>query len=204
MKKYVVYILVCLIGFFIAKRIYKSEEKTNLHEDIQIVIHSINNISKLVVSEGYFSEIYNFKDAKKYFYDTFEFEKSAIVTVNAKVQVMFDLEKMVVEVDSLDKQIKIKYIPKEEVVIIPEVKYFDLQQSTFNTFSKEELNSINQKSIKKIQETVEVSKLRSSARLRLMEELTKIYQLSAILGWEVVDETDTKLLDNFFIEKAKF
>lgn len=204
MKKYAVYILVCLIGFLIAKSIYKSEEKANISEDIQIVLHGIHNISKLVVSEGYFSQIYNFKDAKKYFYDTFEFEKSAIITVNAKVQVQFDLEKMVVEVDSLHKKIKIKYIPKEEVIIIPEVKYFDLQQSTFNTFSKEELNTIHQKSIKKIKETVEVSKIRTNAKNRLLEELSKIYQLSAILGWEVVDETEDKFLDNYYTEKPKF
>ncbi len=204
MKKYVVYIVVCLIGFFIAKRIYKSEEKTNLHEDIQIVMQSIDNVSKLVVSEGYFSEIYNFKDAKKYFYDTFEFEKSAIVTVNAKVQVLFDLKKMNVEIDSIHKKIKIKYIPKEEIVIIPDVKYFDLQQSTFNSFTKEELNAINKKSIQKIKETVDVSKLRNTAKERLLEELTKIYQLSAILGWEVIDETEDQFLENFYTEKPKF
>jgi hypothetical protein len=158
----------------------------------------------LVVSEGYFSEIYNFKDAKKYFYDTFEFEKSAIVTVNAKVQVLFDLKKMVVEIDSIHKKINIKYIPKEEIVIIPDVKYFDLQQSTFNSFTKEELNAINKKSIQKIKETVDVSKLRNTAKERLLEELTKIYQLSAILGWEVIDETEDQFLENFYTEKPKF
>ncbi len=203
MKKYVVYVIVCLIGFFIAKSIYKSEKKTT-NEDIQIVIQSIKNVSKLVVTEGTFSEVYSYKDAKKYLYDTFEFSKSAIVTVNAKVQVMFDLEKMDIEVDSINKKILIKYIPKEEISITPEIKYFDLQQSTFNSFSKEELNSINKKSIEKIKQTAEVSELKQNAKKRLIIELSKIYQLSAILGWEVVDETEEQLLDNFFIEKPKF
>lgn len=204
MKKYVIYILVCLFGFFIAKWMYKSESKSDNSEDIQIVMHGIKNISKLVVSEGTFSEVYSYKDAKKYFYDTFEFNKSVIVTVNASVQVMFDLEKMIVEIDSLEKKIRIKYIPEEEIVINPDIKYFDIQQSTFNTFTKEELNRINQKSILKIKETAEVSTLKKNAKERLIAELLKIYQLSAILGWEVVDDTETQLLDDFFIEKPKF
>ena len=203
MKKYVGYAIVCLIGFFIAKNIYKSEIKAT-NEDIQIVMQSIKNISKLVVTEGTFSEVYSYKDAKKYFYDTFEFNKSAIVTVNAKVQVMFDLEKMIFEIDSVNKKILIKYIPKEEIIITPEVKYFDLQQSTFNSFSKEELNSINKKSIEKIKQTAEVSELKQNAKKRLIIELSKIYQLSAILGWEVVDKTEEQLLDNYIEYKPKF
>lgn len=204
MKKIGIYILVCLIGFFSAKWMYKNERKAETNEDIQIVIQSINNISKLVVTEGVFSEVYSYKNEKKYFYDTFEFNKSAIVTVNARVQVLFDLEKMEIEIDSIHKRIKIRSIPKEEIVIIPDVKYFDIQQSTFNSFSKEELNSINKKSIEKIKQTAELSELKKNAKKRLIIELSKIYQLSAILGWEVVDETEEQLLDNFFIEKAKF
>ncbi len=204
MKKIGIYILVCLIGFFIAKWMYKNERKAETNEDIQIVIQSINNISKLVVTEGVFSEVYSYKNEKKYFYDTFEFNKSAIVTVNARVQVLFDLEKMEIEIDSTNKRIKIRSIPIEEVVIIPDIKYFDIQQSTFNSFSKEELNSINKKSIEKIKQTAEVSELKKNAKKRLIIELSKIYQLSAILGWEVVDETEEQLLDDFFMEKAKF
>ncbi len=111
---------------------------------------------------------------------------------------------MDVEIDSIHKKIRIKSIPKEEIVIIPDIKYFDIQQSTFNSFSKEELNGINKKSITKIKQTAEVSKLKENAKKRLIIELSKIYQLSAILGWEVVDETEEQLLDDFFIEKPKF
>ena len=182
----------------------KSERKAETNEDIQIVVQSIQNISKLVVTEGVFSEVYSYKNAKKYFYDTFEFNKSVIVTVNAKVQVLFDLEKMDVEIDSIHKKILIKKIPKEEIVIIPDIKYFDIQQSSFNSFSKDELNNINKKSIEKIKQTAEVSELKRNAKKRLIIELSKIYQLSAILGWEVVDETEEQLLDNIFMVNPKF
>ena len=204
MKEIIKYGFFLLVGVLIAQLWFKKKENNFQKEETQVILHGIENMSKLIVSEGTFSEVYNYQNLKKYFYDTFEFKKSAIVTVNAKVQVSFDLSKMEVEVDSIRRKIIIKDIPQEEVTVIPDVKYFDLQQSTFNTFTKEELNQINRKSIEKIKETVEVTRLQANAKERLIEELSKIYQLSAILGWEVVDETNSKLLDSFVEQKPQF
>jgi len=197
MKKAVVYLAFILLGVFLANWWFSKKENTYQKEETQVIVHSIKNMSKLIVSEGIFSEIYNYEQSKKYFYDTFEFKKSAIITVNAKVQVSFDLKKMEIEVDSVKRKIIIKKIPKEEITIVPDVKYFDLQQSTFNTFTKEELNNINKSSIRKIKETAEVTYLQIDAKERLIEELSNIYKLSSILGWEVVDETNSSLLDKF-------
>lgn len=204
MKEIIKYGFFLLVGVLIAQLWFKKKENNFQKEETQVILHGIENMSKLIVSEGTFSEVYNYQNLKKYFYDTFEFKKSAIVTVNAKVQVSFDLSKMEVEVDSIRRKIIIKDIPQEEVTVIPDVKYFDLQQSTFNTFTKEELNQINRKSIEKIKETVEVTRLQANAKERLIEELSKIYQLSAILGWEVVDETNSKFLDSFVEQKPQF
>ena len=197
MKKAAIYLAFVLLGVVITNWWFSKKENTFQKEETQVIVHSIKNMSKLIVSEGVFSEIYNDEQSKKYFYDTFEFKKSAIITVKAKVQVSFDLKEMEIEVDSVRRKIIIKKIPKEEITIIPDVKYFDLQQSTFNTFSKEELNSINKSSIRKIKETAEVTYLQIDAKERLIEELSNIYKLSSILGWEVVDKTNSSLLDKF-------
>ena len=190
------YILVFLVGFLIAKYWYQKEDNYQQKEEIRVVLNSIENMSKLVVSSGNFSEVYNYTDSKKYFYETISFDKKAIVTVNAKVEVGYDLSKLEIEVDSLARKIYIHKIPKEEITIAPDVKYFDLQQSQFNTFSKADLNKINVKSIEKIKQTVELSNLKTEAKTRFFEEISKIYQLSAIYGWQVVDKTNSGFLDN--------
>ncbi|WP_439130781.1 DUF4230 domain-containing protein [Polaribacter sp.] len=191
------YILVFLIGFLIAKFWYQKDDRHQTQEETKVVVNSIKNLSKLVVSSSNFSEVYNFKDSKKYFYDYVSFDKQAIVTVNAKVEVGYDLSKLEVQIDSLAKKIYINKIPKEEVSIAPDVKYFDLQQSQFNTFSKEDLNKINQKSIEKIKETLALTSLKKEAKTRFFEEISKIYQLSAIYGWQVVDNTNSNFLTEF-------
>lgn len=191
------YILVFLVGFLIAKFWYQKSENRQQKEETKIVVNAIKNMSKLVVSSASFSEIYNFKDSKKYFYETISFDKQAIVTVNANVEVGYDLSKLEIQIDSLAKKIYINKIPKEEITIAPDIKYFDLQQSQFNSFSKDDLNKINQKSIEKIKQTVELINLKKEAKTRFFEEISKIYQLSAIYGWQVVDNTNSKFLNEF-------
>lgn len=191
------YILVFLVGFLIAKFWYQKKDNHQQKEEVRVVVNSIKNMSKLVVSSGNFSEVYNFTDSKKYFYETISFDKKAIVTVNAKVEVGYDLSKLEIEVDSLAKKIYIHKIPKAAITIIPDVKYFDLQQSQFNAFSKNDLNKINEKSIEKIKQTVELTNLKKEAKTRFFEEISKIYQLSAIYGWEVVDKTNSRFLSDF-------
>ncbi|APG65598.1 hypothetical protein LPB136_09585 [Tenacibaculum todarodis] len=193
--RFLKYVAVFLLGFLVAKFWYDQKEINHKQEEIQVVVNSIKDLSKLVVSEGTFSEMYNYSDSKKYFYDYLSFDKKAIISVNAKVEVGYDLSKMDIQIDSITKQIIINKIPVEEVLISPDIKYFDLQQSNFNSFTKDELNKINQKSIDKIKETVELSRLKIEAKKRLFEELSKIYQLSSIYKWEVVDNTNQNLLE---------
>lgn len=198
--RYLKYLAIFLFGFLVAKLFYQQKEEKYQKEEIQVVVNGIKNLSKLVVSEGSFSEIYNFSDTKKYFYNYLQFKKKVILSVNAKVEVGYDLSKLVIQIDSVGKKIIINKIPKEEIVVSPDIKYFDLQESSFNSFSISELNRINTRAIKKIKETAEVTSLKKEAKTRLFEELSKIYQLSKIYGWKVVDNTNQDLLGKISIK----
>ncbi|CAL2077174.1 DUF4230 domain-containing protein [Tenacibaculum sp. 190524A02b] len=187
------YTAVFIFGFLIAKLWYDVKEPDYKKEEVKVFLNGIQNLSKLVVSEGNFSEVYSFSDSKKYLYNYLSFDKKAILSVNAKVEVGYDLSKLDIQIDSIGKQIIINKIPKEELTITPDIKYFDLQQSKFNSFSKEELNKLNDKAIEKIKSTITVSDLQKDAKNRLFEELSKIYQLSKIYNWKVVNNTESNL-----------
>ncbi len=194
------YIAIFLLGFLIAKLWYEKKEEKYQKEEIKVVLSGVQNLQKLVVSEGNFSEMYSFSDTKKYLYNYFSFEKKAILSVNAKVEVGYDLSQLEIQIDSIGKQIIINKIPKEEVLISPDIKYFDLQQSQFNTFSRSELNMLNARAIEKIKATITVSDLQKDAKKRLFEELSKIYQLSKIYNWKVVDNTSSNLLETILLQ----
>jgi hypothetical protein len=193
--RYLKYIAVFLIGFLIAKFWYEKKVENNQKEEIKVMLNTIKNSSKLVVSKGFFSEVYNYSDSKKYFYDYLSFDKKVIVTVNATVEVGYDLSQLEIQLDTINKEIYINKIPKEEITIVPAIKYFDLQQSEFNAFTKEELNKINQKSVEKIKETIEMTNLKTKAKTRFFEEIAKIYQLSSVYHWKVIDNTHSGFLE---------
>ncbi|MFY7670394.1 DUF4230 domain-containing protein [Tenacibaculum sp. MEBiC06402] len=195
MIRFVKYLAVFLLGFLIAKFWYDRQQPKYQTEEVKVMVNEIKNLSKLVVSQGNYSEMYSFSDTKKYFFDYLQFQKKAIVSVNAKVEVGYDLSKLDIQIDSLNKEIVINKIPEEEVVISPDVKYFDLKQSQFNTFSKQELNTVNSKAIERIKETIELTDQKTKAKTRLFEELSKLYQLSKIYNWKVVDNTEQKLIE---------
>lgn len=189
--KFIKYIAVFVLGFLVAKLIYDRKETAKQQEEIQVISNGIKNLSKLVVTEGNFAEVYSFSDSKKYFYDAISFDKKAVLSVNAKVEVGYDLSKLTIQIDSIGKKIIINKIPGATVNITPNIRYFDMQESSFNSFTPYELNKLNQKAIDKIKETIEITNFKKDAKNRLFEELSKIYHLSKIYGWRVVDNTNT-------------
>jgi len=196
MKRILSYLFIFIIGIVVAYFYFKNEQNKYKTEQANIILTEIKNVSKLVVTEATFSEMYNYQDADKYFFETISFDKKVILSVNAKVQVSYDLSKMIIETDTIHKKIIIKSLPKEELFISPNISYFDLEQSTFNQFSKEELNKVTQKSIARIKETIDASTLKEKSKNRLFEELRKIYTMANILDWELVDETESKMIMN--------
>ncbi len=198
MKKILKYVILFVLGFLFATMYFKKEVKKQEKEQIQVFLHEIKNVSKLVVAETEVSEIYNYQTAKNYFYIPYDFKKKAIVIANAKVKVAYDLAKMKIELDSVHHKIILKKIPKEELIIEPNLRYYDLEQSVFNSFSKEELNKINEKAIVKLRENLEISDLKKRAKMQLVAELEKLYNITNVLQWKIEDKTENRIFSSHF------
>ncbi len=194
MKQLFSYVFIFIIGILFAFFYFNNKENKYQSTEANIILTEIKNVSKLVVTESTFSEMYSYKEADKYFFETISFDKKIILSVNATVQISYDLSKMKIKTDTINKKIIIKELPKQEMFISPQISYFDVEQSTFNQFSKEDLNSITKKSINKIKETIDASSLKEQSKNRLFEELRKIYSMATLLDWQLVDETEAKTI----------
>jgi hypothetical protein len=195
LKRFFIYSFLFGSGLFVGLFFLWQTKDNYQQEQLDIIVNGIKNVQKLVVTEASFSEIYNYEDADKYLFETVAFEKKVILLVNAKVQVSYDLTKMNIQVDSINKKIIIKKLPKEEVTTIPEFKYYDLQQSMWNTFTKEELNKIQQSSIDKLLDTVEISTVKNQAKKQLLEVLSNLFNITNLVGWEIEDQSQNLLID---------
>ena len=150
-----------------------------------LIQQQIVNVGKLIVTEGHFSEVLTYKDQQKYFLNMLSFEKKALIIVNADVTVAYDLRQMKYDIDEKNKTITIVNIPKEEVKISPDIKFYDVEQSRVNPFDGDDYNKINKAVRANIAKKIEKSTLKSNAQNRLISELSKILILTNSMGWKL-------------------
>ncbi|NJM79099.1 MAG: DUF4230 domain-containing protein [Flavobacterium sp.] len=183
LRKWVVILLIGLVLFFGYKYFTTSSNETTVEYDTNLIQQQIKNVGKLVVTEGHFAEVLTYKDKKKTYIPGLTFDKKALVVINADVTVGFDLSKVTYDIDAENKILTITNIPKEEIKISPDIKYYDTESSSFNEFTGEDYNKINTIAKENLAKKIEKSTLKSNAQNRLLSELTKMLVLTNSMGW---------------------
>ena len=164
------------------------KEKSILQESSMLIQQQISNVSKLIVTEGYFAEVYNYKDSQELFGPLITADKKALVVVNAEVTVAYDLNKVEFEVDEENKTLFIKSIPEPEIKINPDFEYYDVSADFLNQFDASDYNKIKKNVNTSLMRKVETSTLKNNAENRLLSELSKFYVLTNSLERKLVYE----------------
>ena len=110
-------------------------------------------------------------------------KKRALVVVNAKASVSYDLSKVSTTVESDKKVVTITGIPKPELDINPNIEYYDVSQDYLNQFEASDYNTIKNRVETSLRKKILASELMSNAENRLISELQKIYILTSTMGW---------------------
>lgn len=178
------FLLGLILMWFVMK---PSKEKTS--EDSQIINMEIKRLNKMIVVEQNFSE-FKTKKYERFNAKYFDFlNKDIILYITAKAQVTYDMKKMNLDVDSVNKKIIIKEIPEAEISVYPEVKIYDMKEGFLNDFSKTELNEVMESGKQEIRTKVNNSNLKQIAREQLIANLKDLFVVAKLYKWQVVDET---------------
>lgn len=183
MNKVLIGVIGVLLGVVLALLVPRNGGSHEVRQETSIITKSIARISKLMVAEGHFSEVMSHRDKKSYFYDLFELEKKAILLVDAKVLVGYDLSLMSYEIDELNKTVYINALPEPELEIIPDVRFYDIQDSDFHKFTPAELNDMNKQAIDAIRARVDEGDLMLEAQEKVLESLDQIQLVIESMGW---------------------
>lgn len=186
LRKWGVLLVVALALFLGYKYLTSEENTTTIESDTNLIQQQIKNVGKLVVTEGHFAEVLTYKDQKKKAYlPGVTFDKKALVVINADVTVAFDLSKLTYDINEKEKILTLTNIPKEEIKINPDIKYYDMESSVFNEFTGEDYNKISKLAKENMAKKIENSSLKSNAKNRLLSELTKLFILTNSMGWKL-------------------
>lgn len=176
-------LIAALLVFGIKYFIDQSNTRETELQSTDLILNQIKNVGKLVVTEGHFSEVITYKDDKEIFSGLFKATKTALVVVNAQVQISYDLSKIEYHLQKDLKTVVITKIPEPEININPEIKYHNLVSDFFNKFDPKDHNLIQGKIISQLEKKVQKSSLVTNSENRLLSELQKIYILTNSLGW---------------------
>lgn len=166
----------------------KKENKDQIREESTLIQEQILQVGKLIVTEGHYSQVFTFKNSQNLFLDIIKSDKKALVVVNAKATVEYDLRKLETEVDLESKTVRITKIPDPVVNIYPEIEYYDVTQDYLNQFGAKDYNKIKTTVTDRLRQKIDRSDLKKDARDRLMSELASIYQLTNTMGWTLMYE----------------
>ncbi len=184
MRKILFGVLITLIVLFAFKYCGdRNEEQIVLKEQSNLIQEELRNVGKMIVTEGHFSEIFNYENSKEILGNYLTAEKKALVVVNANVSISYDLSQIEYLVDEQKKELTILSIPEPEIRLNPDLEYYDVQADFFNPFQARDYNEIKEAVELSLSEKIEASDLRSNAQNRLLSELSKFLILTNSMGW---------------------
>ncbi|SEW17125.1 Protein of unknown function [Chryseobacterium wanjuense] len=180
-------VLVMVLLFFGLKSCLNFGKKTE-QSDYYILTNQISKMNKMVVIEQNTSSMQKTKMGYEFFGK--EVSSNSIITyTKTNAQVSYDLNKMKLEVDSINKKLIIKELPDADIRITPSVEIQSLDDSFINRISEKDIKNVTQKAKETAIKSVNQNQLRTEGRKQLMENLDNIFVLAKALNYTIEDQT---------------
>lgn len=167
-----------------------------------ILLDKIKKVCKFITVEGDFAEIYHYEDVKEHFLKMVSSKKKAIVVIDAKAHVGFDLSKIDMIANANKKTVKLNHFPQPEILSIEtNLKYYDKKDGLFNKFEANDLTTLHNEAKLHIRDKVPESGLFQIAQKEALESVLLIEGLVQTIGWKLdysaleIKQEDTKIIE---------
>jgi len=164
----------------------RKKRKELVQHQSTVILDKIKSVCKLVSVEGDFAEIYRYENIKEGFMNLLSSKKKALVVINAKAQVGYDLKKLKLAADLDKKRIILTEFPQPEVLSIePDIQFYDIKNGLFNSFSSTDLTDLNIKAKEHIRDKIPESGLLDTAKKEALEAVLIIEKMVETIGWKL-------------------
>jgi Protein of unknown function (DUF4230) len=181
-----------LLMFFGYKAFWLNRKRELVEKQSVVLLEKVRNVCKLVMVEGEFAEIYNHKSEKEYLFGLLSSEKKALLQVNAKVHIGYDLKKLEIIPDNHNKTLILERFPEPEILSFENnFKIYDLENGVFNKFSPEEISNLQIDAKQFILDKIPESSLMESAKKEAVVAISIMQNIVETIGWNL----DTKALE---------
>lgn len=175
-----------VLAYFIFLKFQKKDKNGNTQTQSLVLMEKIRSVCKLVTVEGDFSEIYHYENIQKKWLKLLLGKKSALVLIDAKAHIGFDLSKLHMDADVKSKTITLSNFPKPELLTIEtDFKYYDKREGWANPFTASDLTEINKEAKQHIVEKIPESGLYREASKQALESIMMMEKLVETINWKL-------------------
>jgi len=151
-----------------------------------LLLDKVKTVCKFITVEGDFAEIYHYEDVKERFLKMVNSKKKALVVINAKAYVGYDLSKIQLEADNKNKRIILAHFPQPEVLSVEtDLNYYDKKDGYFNKFEASDLTGLNQEAKQHILDKVPESGLIQAAQKEALQTISLMESIVETIGWKL-------------------
>lgn len=186
------------LGIFLTWQYTKPKETVKIDEST-VLLQQVRKVFKLVTVEGDLMETYKGGDIKNLvFYVPFPMnypaQKQAIIQVQGKVLVGYDMKQMKVDAFPDSKQIVLSNLPEPEILSIDhELSYYNIEESWFNTFTAADYTRLNKEAKEKLREAATQGTLFQEAEVQGNQLIDVIRFMVESTGWTLVYENPVNI-----------
>lgn len=174
----------------------KSAPVTDVRKESTVLLERIEKVFKVVMAEGYFTEILSYQDDKKYLYFIND-PKKALIIAKAKVLVGFDFAKVRFRQPAPgEKKLMIESFPEPQVLSIDtDYKFYDIDPGYLNHFRSEDYTRLLDESKQTMLDRAMESDLPRIANNQIQ---FMMFQLADSMGWQLeLPEAEQRKLTEF-------
>ncbi|MCD2257844.1 DUF4230 domain-containing protein [Psychroserpens luteolus] len=186
METFFIIILSILVTLGIVTIVKQFRLRQQTNSQSVILLDKIKKVCKFITVEGDFAEIYHYEDVKERFLKLISSKKKALVVINAKAHVGFDLSKIRMDSDLKTKTVKLFHFPQPEVLSIEtDLNYYDKSDGMFNKFEASDLTELHNEAKLHIMNKVPESGLYEIAKKEALESVLLIESIVETIGWKL-------------------
>ncbi len=164
----------------------KRQNRETTERQSTVLLERIKSVCKLISVEGDFAEIYKYENRRERFLSLVSSTKKALIVINAKAHIGYDLQQIDLRADAANKKIILANFPQPQVLSIePNLEFYDIQNGLFNAFKPNDLTALNQEAIQHIREKIPKSGLMDTARREALEAVLLMSKLVETIGWKL-------------------
>ncbi|MAZ71856.1 MAG: hypothetical protein CMC70_01795 [Flavobacteriaceae bacterium] len=175
-----------VIAYFLFLKFSSGRKKEKTQTQSVILMEKIRSVCKFITVEGDFSEIYHYENVKDKWLNIVLGKKKALVLIEAKAHVGFDLTKIHMDADTKTRTILLTNFPQPELLTVEtDFKYYDKKEGWANPFTASDLTEINREAKQHIVDKIPSSGLLTEASTQALDTIKLMEKLVETINWKL-------------------